>query len=146
MEKKIHSFWIFPLLVILLASCTSAKSTDLDKAAKAVENAKKDLDEANRQYAKEVASYRSSVETDLRENKLEIARLKSERLDAKEEALGDRNEKIALIQRTNDELDLRMRQYRGDNKENWKEFKREYANDLNEVDKSLKDLGKDHLK
>ena len=146
MRKSIHSFWMLSVLVVLVAACTATKSEDLEKAAKGVEKAKEDLDRANKQYAKEVASYRSSVESDLRENKLQIARLKSEKLDAKAEALGDRNEKIAAIQRSNDELDLRMRQYRGDNRENWKEFKREYTYDMNEVGKSLKDLGKDNVK
>jgi len=145
MKKNILFLWVLPVLIVFLTACTSTKSKDLDKAAKEVENAKKDLDRANKQYAKEVASYRLSVESDLRENKLQIARLRSEKLDAKEEALGNRDEKIAAIQRSNDELDLRMRQYRSDNRENWKEFKREYAYDLNEVGKSLKDLGKDNV-
>jgi peptidoglycan hydrolase CwlO-like protein len=146
MKKKILSFWMLPILVILLAACTSTKSKDLSSSAKGVENAKEDLDQANKQYTKEVTSYRESVESDLRENKLQIAKLKQEKLDAKQEALEERNEKIAAIQRSNDELELRMRQYRGDNRENWKEFRREYSDDMNELGKSLKDLGKDNVK
>ncbi len=134
------SFWVLPILVILLAACTTSKAEEVDEAAENVQNSQGNLDEANKKYAKEVASYRASVETDLRNNKLRIAKLHDEQTKATGEALVIRNEKIAAIQKSNDELELRMRQYRSDNQENWKEFRHEFDSDMNELGKSLKDL------
>jgi hypothetical protein len=146
MKKKIQSYWMLSFLIIILSACTTTKAEDVDKAAEKVEEAELNLDKANKQYAKEVASYRESIETDLRNNKLRIAKLKEKRSDEKEEALVERNEKIDALQKRNDELETRMRQYRSDNKENWNEFKREFSHDMDELGKAFKDLGKDNTK
>ena len=146
MKKNNPSFWILPILVILLAACTTTKAEKVDQASKDVQNSQDALDRANRNYAKEVAVYRTSVESDLRENKLKIAKLQDQKTDIKMEVLVVRNEKIAVMQKRNDELELRMRQYRGDNNENWKEFRHEFDTDMNELEKSLKDFEKDNVK
>ena len=144
MKKHTLSYLVFHLLVFILTACSATKAEDVDKAAEKVEDAELNLDKANKQYAKEVASYRAAMESDLINNKLRIAKLKEEKTDAKEEALVIRNEKIAALQKRNDELESRMMQYRGDNKENWKEFKREFSHDMDELGKAFKDLGKDN--
>lgn len=144
MKKHTLSYLVFPLLMLILTACSTSKAEDVDKAAEEVEDAQLNLDQANKQYAKEVASYRATMESDLINNKLRIAKLKEEKSDAKEEALVIRNEKIAALQKRNDELESRMMQYRGDNKENWKEFKREFSHDMDELGKAFKDLGKDN--
>lgn len=146
MKKLAPSYFILSILILILAGCSATKAEDVDKAAEELEDAKLDLAQANKQYAKEVASYRTAMEADLINNKIRIAKLKEERSDAKEEVLVIRNEKIAAIQKRNDELESRMIQYRGDSKENWKEFKREFNHDMDELGKAFKDLGKDNTK
>ncbi len=144
MKKNRLSIWMLSVLVVLMTACTTTtKSEKVDEASNDIQNSRKDLDWTNKQYAKEVASYRASVETDLRNNKLRIAKLQDEKSNAKEEALIIRNERIAAVQKSNNELELRMRQYRGDNKEHWKEFRHEYDSDMSELGKSLKDLVKE---
>jgi hypothetical protein len=146
MKKNNTSFWILPILVILLAACTTTKAEKVDQASENVQNSQDDLDRANKNYAKEVALYRTSVESDLRENKLEIAKLQDQKTGLKEDVLAFRNEKIAVLRKRNDELELRMRQYRGDNNEHWKEFRHEFDADMSELEKSLKDFEKDNVK
>jgi hypothetical protein len=146
MKKNRLSYWILPLTIFIFTACTTTKAEDVDKAAEKVEDAKLNLAQANKQYAKEVASYRASMEIELRNNKLRIAKLKDEKSDAKEEALVIREAKIDAIQKQNDDLESRMRQYRSDNRENWKEFKTEFNHDMNELGKAFKDLGKDNTK
>jgi hypothetical protein len=146
MKKNNTSFWILPILVILLAACTTTKAEKVDQASENVQNSQDDLDRANKNYAKEVAIYRTSVESDLRENKLEIAKLQDQKTALKEDVLAFRNEKIAVMRKRNDELELRMRQYRGDNNEHWKEFRHEFDADMSELEKSLKDFEKDNVK
>lgn len=145
MKKNTLSFLVVPILIITLGSCTTSKSEKVDDAAKEVQDAKKELDEANKQYAKEVASYRSSMEMDLRSNKVLIAKLKDEKSDAKKEAVVARNAKIDALQKRNEELETRMSTYKSDDKENWKSFKREFNNDMSELGKAFKDLGKDNV-
>ena len=145
MKKNYTSFWIVPILVILLAACTTTKSERMAETSKDVQHSPDDLDKANKQYAAEVAVYRASAESDLRENKLRIAKLQDQKTALKEEALVIRNEKITAMHKSNDELELRIRQYRSDNRENWGEFKREFDRDMMQLGKSLRDLGKDSV-
>lgn len=142
MKKNNTFFWILPVLAILLVACTTTKAEKVDEASENVQNSQDDLDKANENYAKEVAVYRTSIESDLRENKLKIVKFQDQKISAREEVLEVRNEKIAAMRKRNDELELRMRQYRGDNKENWKEFRHEFDNDMSELEKSLKDFEK----
>jgi hypothetical protein len=142
MKKNNRSFWILPVLAILLVACTTTKAEKVDEASENVQNSQDDLDKANENYAKEVAVYRTSVESDLRENKLEIVKIQSQKTNAKDEILASRNEKIGAMRKRNDELELRIRHYRGDNKENWKEFRHEFDNDMSELEKSIKDFKK----
>lgn len=146
MKRNTLSYWILPVLVILLTACTTTKTEKIDETSKSDQNSPEDLDRANKQYAKEVAVYRSSAETELRENRLSIAKLQDQKTELKEEALLVRNERIAAIQKSNDELELRMRQYRGDNRDNWKEFQREFDSDLNVLEKSIRDLREDTIR
>lgn len=142
MKKNNTSFWILPILLILLAACTTTKAEKVDQASEDVQNSQDDLDRANRNYAKEVALYRTSVESDLRENKLKIAKLQDQKTGLKEEFLAFRNEKIAVMRKRNDELELRIHQYRVENKEYWKEFRHEFDTDMSELEKLLKDFEK----
>lgn len=142
MKNNNKSFWILPILVILLGACTTTKAEKVDQASEDVQNSQDDLDRANRNYAKEVALYRTSIESDLRENKLKIAKLQDQKTGLKGEVLGFRNEKIAVMRKRNDELELRIRQYRVENKEYWKEFRHEFDTDMSELEKLLKDFEK----
>jgi hypothetical protein len=144
MKKNDTFFWILPILVVLLAACTTSKA-DTGETSKDVQYSPDDLDRANKQYAAEVAVCRVSAESALRENKLKIAKLQDQKTALKEEALIVRNEKIAAIRKSNDELELRMRQYRGANRENWGMFKREFDSDMIQLGKSLRDLEKDSV-
>src|SRR5688500_16171832 len=96
-KKNMQAYWMLSLLILTLSACTTTKTEDVDKAAEKVEDAKLNLAQANKQYEKEVASYRLSMETELRNNKLRIAKLKDEKSDAKKEALVIREAKIDAI-------------------------------------------------
>lgn len=146
MKIRILTGLIVPFLILVLAGCTTTKAEDVDDASKEVQKAQEDLDQANKQYEKEVAAYRLSMETDLRNNKLRIAKLKEEKLDATEDAIKLRNEQIETLQKRNDELESRINGYESDDEKNWKAFKKEFNHDMNELGKSFKDLGKDNVK
>lgn len=146
MKKNNTSFWILPILVVLIAACTTTKAEKVEEASENVQNAQNELDRANENYAKEIAVYRLSVESDLRENKLKIAKLQDQKTFLKGEVLAVRNEKISAMRKQNDELELRMRKYRGDNAEDLKEFRHKFDSDLRELEKSLKDFEEDAIR
>ena len=88
------------LLVIILASCTETKSErELNKAGEEVRDAQEELDQAQREYAEEVEEYRQSMQTDIDNNKLEIARLRERRINDRADVIRKRNERIDELQR-----------------------------------------------
>lgn len=140
MKKNTFFSLMLPVLIILLASCTTTKSEDVDNAAKDVQDSQKELDQANEEYAKEVAIYRSSMETSIRDNKLAIAKMTEQKSHVKEGTLKARNLEVEALKKRNDEMESRLNEYKSDNKENWKAFKREFNNDMDELGKAFKDL------
>jgi TolA-binding protein len=134
------------LLVIILASCTETKSEKVNEAAEDVRDAQEELDQAQREYAEEVENYRQSMQTDIDNNKQEIARLRERRINDRAEVIRRRNERIDELQRRNEEMEARIRDYKSNNRENWQEFKREFNNDMDELGKAFRDLGKDNVK
>lgn len=135
------------LLVIILASCTETKSErELNKAGEEVRDAQEELDQAQREYAEEVEEYRQSMQTDIDNNKLEIARLRERRINDRADVIRKRNERIDELQRRNEEMEARIREYKSNSRENWQEFKREFNNDMDELGKAFRDLGKDNVK
>jgi hypothetical protein len=142
MGKNTWSFWTLPALLVLFTACTAAKTEKSGEDSPEVRLSQEDLDLTEKQYAREIVSYRASVEAGLRDNHLRIAKLYGEKPDVQGEALIVRDEKMEAMRKRNEELELRMRQYRGDNRENWKEFKREFGADMNELEKSLDQMSK----
>lgn len=134
------------LLVIILASCTDTKSEKVNKAAEEVQDAQEELDQAQQEYEEEVENYRQSMQADIEANKLEIARLREQKIDARADAIRERNERIDALQKRNEEMEARIKAYKIRTRENWQEFKREFNNDMDELGRAFKDLGKDNVK
>ncbi|AEA45060.1 hypothetical protein [Fluviicola taffensis] len=149
MKKKIIYRILFSLLVVIVASCTESESdTDkIDKAVEDVHEAKQDLDRKTAELAVEVEAYRESMQRNLEKNRMEIARLKDEKIQsAQANVIRVRNEKIAQLEQRNDELEARMKEFNSDSKENWEAFKREFKNDMDELGDAFRDIGKDNVK
>ena len=134
------------LLVIILANCTDTRSEKVDRAADEVQDAKEELEQAQREYEEEVEAYRQSVQTRIDNNKLEIERLRERRATDRADIVRRRNERIDTLQRRNEELEERIRTYKSNSRENWQEFRREFNNDMDELGKAFKNLGKDNVK
>lgn len=147
MKKKIIYRILFSLLVVIVASCTESDGEKVDEAAEDVREAKENLDKKTAEFAVEVEAYRESIQRDIEQNRMEIARLKDEKIkSAKADVIRVRNEKIAQLEKRNDELDTRMKEFKSDSKENWEEFKREFKNDMDELGDAFRNIGKDNVK
>jgi ElaB/YqjD/DUF883 family membrane-anchored ribosome-binding protein len=136
-------------LVVIVASCTESE-TETEKINNAVDEvhaAKETLDQKSDEFGKEVEAYRESMQENLEKNRLAIANLKDEKIkETRAEVIRVRNERIAELEKRNEELEARMKEFKSDSKENWEAFKREFKNDMDQLGDAFRDFGKDNVK
>lgn len=140
MKKYTSFYWMFPILIAVLVGCTTTKAETVDETSGNSRNTQAEQDESARKQEQEAASYRSSMETDLRENKLRIAELKQAKTDLNQKAMEERIAQIETLQKRNDALESRMNDYKSDNKEEWKAFKKEFNTEMEDLRKAFKSL------
>lgn len=140
MKKYTLFYGMFPILMAVLVGCTTPKAKTTDRTAGNSGDASTELEKSGIQHEKEVASYRSSMETALRDNKLTIAKLNQEKPDLNEKSLEERSARIETLQKRNDALESRVNSYKSDSREEWKEFKKEFDSEVNDLRKAFKQL------
>lgn len=122
----------------LLISCD--KPRNVENAKENVMEAKEDLQKAEAEYAMEVSDFKKQAELKIAENKKAIGELKERRSmkkTAKEKEMYD--EKIAELERRNDVLRDKLRDYKEEKRsEKWESFKRDFNDDMNSLGKSIK--------
>ncbi|MBK7762879.1 MAG: peptidase M23 [Bacteroidetes bacterium] len=144
----------FTLSIAIATLNTDAQQNK--KAAKArsdVKDAKKDLDEANFDLQKagidsteDNMIFKRDAEKSIEDNKRAIAELKVKKWNATEEEIERYNRKVAMLEKRNDKLQRQIHNMDAANVKNWQSFKREFKHEMNELGKSIKDLGINHAK
>lgn len=140
MKKYTLIYGIVPLLILALVGCTTTKANKSDRTAGNSGATPTELKKSGRQSEKEVANYRSSMETDLRDNKLTIATLKQEKPDLNKQAMEERTAKIETFEKRNNALESQVNNYQSDRREEWKEFKKEFDSEVSDLRKAFKEL------
>lgn len=114
---------------------------DVEKAENDLEKAKTDAEVANNEWM----TYREQQEQKIKENEASIAAYREMEKDAKYKA--KYREKINELEEKNNELRTRIGEdHKNDNKEQWESFKREFSHDMDELGRSLKNIGNDNVK
>ena len=91
------------------------------------------------------ANYKKEQEDKIRKNDERIAELKREKANTSKTVDSLYNKRIATLQQKNSELRTKIVTYKYEESK-WEQFKREFNHDMDELGKSLKDLGKDNVK
>lgn len=136
----------------LFTSCDKAQDKvesskdEIKDEQEEVRKAEKDLQEAKDEYLIEVSNFKKEAEQKIAENRETIKALKEKRTTkktAKEKDLYD--EKIAELERRNDVLHDKLRDYKEEiRSEKWDSFKRDFNDDMNSLGKSIKNAFKDN--
>lgn len=146
MKKAIFVLAVISLIIgSSVSSCTSS-AEKVEDAQDNVDDANEALEEANEDYLNDVEEYKIEIAGKIVENEARIAELKILVSAEKGEIKAIHEKQIIDLEKKNEELRIKMDSYRGDNKEDWDDFKREFNHDMNELGKALKDLGKTNTK
>jgi preprotein translocase subunit SecF len=124
---------------ILFTSCNStsrkienAGDKVLD-AKEAVVDAKIDLTLARQDSISEFQQFKTDYQNQISTNEKTIAGLKLSIADASRENKVQFEEKLALLEKRNNELKIKLAEYKADETDQWKAFKQEFKNDMDEL-------------
>lgn len=91
------------------------------------------------------SAYKKEQEEKIKKNEERIAELKKAKASTNKTIDDIYNKQIDKLQQKNTELRTKIVTYKYD-KSKWKQFKREFNHDMDELGKALKDIGKDNVK
>ncbi len=144
------NFFIIALwgaLSFLTFSYCGDPSSKVDSKATEVEVKQNDLDKAERDFEKEWDEFKSEIDAEINENNNSI--LTYREMGKKDKAYKDKySVEIDKLESENKRLKDKFNSYNTDDKvkSNWQEFKREFRHDMDQLGRSIKDLGKNNKK
>ena len=133
------------ILSSLFAGCSTPGEKVEEKREK-VEEAKQDLNKAEEDYASDMEQFRTETDSAIARNQREIDELNKNTAKEKKEAREEYRKRIAELDQRNKNMKLKMEEYKGEGKEKWESFKREFKHDMDELGQALRDLGRKNVK
>lgn len=133
------------VFVLSNEGCTSV-SKDEVKTPPGVEQAEKNMIEAQAAYAKEVEIFKQEMVTKIAENEKTIAELKAQRKKDGSSNPDSYTNRIAELEQKNADLKKRIHEYKQDNQEKWQSFKTEFSHDMDDLGTALKNVTVDNVK
>ena len=156
MNKKIkQSIYVialasFATVAVFFTSCDNNNnkygSERAEDAAEELRDAKKDLDEAQREYTIKYNDFKREMDNKITENDKAIAALKADVRERNAEAKANWNTAVNDLERKNQSLKDRINDYKVDGNANWEEFKREFNHDMDRLGEALKDMTQNNVK
>lgn len=103
--------------------------------------------QASKMQSDEYKTYRAEQEKKINYNDKKIKELRSKKDKVKKEKLAAYENNINELEKRNNELRKKiMSNYKGEGKEKWESFKKEFNHDMDGLSKSFKDVFKDNTK
>lgn len=114
---------------------------NVDSAKVAVTDAEADLDEAKKAAtAEEWQAFKDDANAKIDDNNAKIAELKLKIKKAGKDIDKTYQKSIDTMEQKNKDLKIKMDSYKNDVNSDWKSFKREFNNDMDQLGQSLKDF------
>jgi hypothetical protein len=138
-------------MILMIATCMTF--SNCNNSAKKVEDARQDvidatkeLDKANREYLVDLENYRKEITTQIAANENRIAELKIKAAHEKKTYQAGYKKKIGELEQKNNDMKIRINDYKEEGKENWEKFKQEFSHDMDELGRALNDITVNNVK
>lgn len=147
MKKSILTYAALVFMAVSILSGCKTPADKVEDAKESVTEAHEDVTEADQELTKANADYLADIETykvktsqRITENEKTISDFKERIKNEKENARDDYYKKLAVLEKKNMDMGMRMDNYKADTKENWDTFKTDFIADMDKLNQSLKDL------
>lgn len=132
-------------LIAGMANCVKTHKQKVKSAQIEVVEAKQDLQQSRADSA-EYAKYKAEVEIILKENKMKIAALKANMKSVDKESQTLYNKMIDELDQKNSELELKIKEFQKDSKENWDNFRLDFNKQMDQLGKSISEMAHKNMK
>lgn len=144
MKKSV--IFLFTAFAIAIAGTGCSQQAEKVDAAKAkLEAAEHELEKAKEDFNTEYEKFKIEADKQVSENESLIANLKERSKKMKTDSKIQYEKTIADLEKRNETLKAKIKNYTNERNEKWETFKREFNHDANELGQSLKDLVKNNV-
>ncbi len=141
MKKTVFIPMVAMFCIATLFTSCKPNTKEVQDAQENVQQAKEDLIVAKKQAnAEEWQNFKDEVNIVIEKNDAKIAELKKQIKKTGKDANAEYDRKIDTLEKKNEELKLKIENYKNDADSDWQSFKREFNHDMDELGKALKDL------
>jgi len=128
-------------LALLWTSCSSKEPKD----SKPDTQVDKELNRAKKAYQEEVAEYITETRRQINENQNRIDEIRADKRTWKDAAANKRQERLVELEKTNAELEEKLKKFVGKTSESLEDFREEMKRDMYNLGKSINELGSDDV-
>jgi hypothetical protein len=122
-----------------LTSCNTP-SQKVEDAQKNVIQANKDLEQANKEYLADMDNYRLETAKQIAANEQSMTEFKARIAHDKKTVKAEYDKKIAELEQKNSDMKKRLDDYKAEGKDNWVKFKADFSHSMDELGQAFKDL------
>lgn len=138
MKLKLTSAIIL-LSGVLIAGCSTSPEQK-------VKDAKENAEEANEAYLEEIENYKAEQWEIIKANELALEEMKAVSEEEAATISEDYETLVADLEAKNEALKTALKDYEAEGESNWKEFKKEFSHDMDELGTAFKDIFKNSNK
>ncbi len=140
MKNTVTLLTLSALFSMAFLTACSSSSEKLDDAKKDVTEANEKLEEAEDAYLSDIEEYKKETAAKIAANEQMIAEF--EVLSAKEKKTNSAvyNQKVAELKTDNEAMKIKMDNYTAQGNDQWKEFKQEFNDDMLELGRALNEF------
>lgn len=138
--KKGIMLGVFALTATFAITSCNSSADNLEEAQQDANEANEALNQANEDYLADIENYRTETNALIDVNDSLILDFKAKLRVAHKENDPAAKSEIEELEQKNNDMREKMRDYKGEGKDNWTIFKEEFSHDMDELGEALKGL------
>lgn len=141
MKKPALIIVIYLLAAVgLLPACNSPDQKMENTQSEVVDEANRELEQANRQYLTDMNQYRERAADRIATNDSTITTLKTHMASGTADMKAANEKQLAVLEQKNSDMKKKLADYEGEGKEQWETFKTAFDREMNTLDEAFNKL------
>jgi outer membrane murein-binding lipoprotein Lpp len=144
MKKRIFIVAVIGFITgVILTGCEKTKEQKVKDAKETLAGAQEDLNNAQSRFLAEWQAFKDDSEQKIEANQKRIEAFKTKMGKMGAKVKGKYDKEVADLEQRNLQLRDKLADFKDDGKSKWKEFKKNFNNDMDAIGKTMTDLFKD---
>ncbi len=144
-----NNFFVYIIITAFMAgavlmSCGKTSEQKVKNAKEDIGKAEQELKETQAGYLAEWQTFKSEYDSTIEANIKRIDAFKEKMDNAGPEVKAKHNKEVAVLEQKNNDLKMKLAEYKDDGQIKWEEFKTNFKKDIDGIGKTMDDLFKDN--